>query len=418
MTNNGLGTARPEGEKLKGKLKVAVVHPGLGFGGSEAPALWTIEALKADYDLTLISMGDVDLRRLNAYYGTSLALGDFSLRRVPLPVGLRGTAKFAGLKGRFLQGYVRRVAPEFDVLISSYGPMDFGKLGLQMIADFSFVEEWRLELNPSFRTWKAWFYGNTLIRSVYLRLGDCIARSRPEAWKQNVTLANSAWSAGRLLDRYGIPSQVVYPPVAMDFPTIPYAERDKGFVCLGRVSPEKCVHSVIAILEKVRVRGHDVHLHILGGIDDSDYAIKVRRLAEQFREWVYLEGWTHGDRKRELLAGHRFGIHARPNEPFGIAVAEMVQAGCLVFVPKGGGQVEIVNHPALIYADEADAVEKIDAVLACEDEQQKLLDHLRQGSNSFSVKTFVDTMRRVVAEFAEQQVLTDTKRTLDGGSAP
>jgi glycosyltransferase involved in cell wall biosynthesis len=119
-----------------------------------------------------------------------------------------------------------------------------------------------------------------------------------------------------------------------------------------------------------------------------------------------------------LLAGHRFGIHARPNEPFGIAVAEMVQAGCLVFVPKGGGQVEIVNHPALIYADEADAVEKIDAVLACEDEQQKLLDHLRQGSNSFSLKTFVGTMRRVVAEFAEQQVLTDTKRTLDGGSAP
>ena len=379
------------------------MHPGLGLGGSEAPALWTIEALKKDYDVTLISMGGVDLERLNAYYGTSFAPGDFSLQRVPLPVGLRSTTKFAGLKGRFLNRYVRRVAPQFDVLISSYGPMDFGKPGLQMIADFSFVEDWRLELNPSFRTWKAWFYGDTLVRSVYLRLCDCIARVRPEAWKQNLTLANSAWSADRLFHKYGIPSQVVYPPVAMDFPSIPYAERDQGFICLGRVSPEKCVHSVIAILQKVRERGHDVHLHILGGIDDSDYAKKVRRLAEQFREWVFLEGWTLGERKRELLAGHRFGIHARPNEPFGIAVAEMVQAGCVVFVPNEGGQVEIVNHPALTYANEADAIEKIDAILTHEAQQEKLRNHLRQGSNSFSVQTFVESMRRVVAEFVQRQ---------------
>jgi len=385
-------------------VKVAVVHPGLGFGGSEAPALWTIEALKKDYAVTLISMGDVDLERLNAYYGTSLAPADFSIQRAPLPVGLRGTAKFAGLKGRFLLRYVRRVAPEFDVLISGYGPMDFGKPGLQMIADFSFVEEWRLELNPSFRTRKAWFYGDTLVRSVYLRLGDCVARLRPEGWKQNLTLANSAWSADRLLKKYGIPSRVVYPPVAIDFPPVPFADRDKGFVCLGRVSPEKCVESIIEILRKVRERGHDIHLHILGGIDESDYGRKVRGLAEQFREWVFLEGWTLGDRKRELLAGHRFGIHARPNEPFGIAVAEMVQAGCVVFVPSGGGQVEIVNHPALIYENVADAGEKINAILASESEQEKLRNHLRQGSNSYSVRTFVDTMRRVVSDFVERQV--------------
>jgi glycosyltransferase involved in cell wall biosynthesis len=389
---------------MKAKVKVAVIHPGLGFGGSEAPALWTMEALKQWHDLALISMGGVDLERLNAYYGTSLAPGDFSAQRVRLPVGLCNTDKFAGWKGRFLQRYVRRVAPEFDVLISSYGPMDFGKPGIQMIADFSFVDEWRLELNPSFRAWRGWFYGKTAVRSVYLRLGDCIARTRPEAWKQNLTLANSAWSAGRLLEKYGILSEVVYPPVATDFPRVPFADRDRGFVCLGRVSPEKCVHSIIAILQKVRQRGHHIHLHILGGIDNSEYAQKVRTLAEKFRDWVFLEGWALGDRKRELLAGHCFGIHARPNEPFGIAVAEMVQAGCLVFVPSGGGQMEIVNHPALIFANEAEAVEKIDAVLTNEAEQQKLRDHLRRTATSFSVKTFVETMRRVVAEFIKQHV--------------
>lgn len=377
--------------------KIAIVHPHLDAGGSEAVVLWTIEALKHEYDVTLISMGDVDLARLNAYYGTRLAPGDFSTRRAPLPWGLRDASQFAALKGRFLQRFVRRVAPEFDLLISGYGPMDFGKRGIQLIADFSFVEEWRLELNPSFRSWKAWFYDDTLVRRIYLGLCDRIAPLHPESWKQNITLANSAWTADRLLKKYGLASQVVYPPVAIDFPPAPYTDRDKGFICLGRVSPEKCVHSVIEILQKVRERGHDVHLHILGGIDDSDYAIKVRNLAEHFHDWVFLEGWTLGDRKRELLAGHRFGIHARPNEPFGIAVAELVLAGCVVFVPSGGGQMEIINHPALIYESDADAVEKIDAILTRDAEQEKLRNHLQGHSKSFSVETFVQAIRHTVA---------------------
>ncbi len=395
---------------MKARVKVAIVHPRLGFGGSESPALWTVEALKSDYDVTVISTGEADLDRLNSYYGTSLAPHDFVHRSVRLPAGLRSTEKFAGLKGRFLLRYVRRVAPEFDVLISSYGPMDFGKPGIQMIADFSFVEEWRLELNPFFRKWKGWFYGKTIVRDVYLGLCDGVARVHSDAWKHNLTLANSHWSAQRLLEKYGIPSQVVYPPVATDFSAVPFSARDCGFVCLGRVSPEKCMHSVIAILQEVRKRGHDVHLHILGGIDDSDYGRKVRSLAEQAREWVHLEGWVQGEHKMKLLTTHRFGIHARPHEPFGIAVAEMVQAGCLVFVPNDGGQVEIVNQPALTYGNEAEAVEKIHAVLSNPAGQARLLWGLRRNWDSFSVTTFVETMRNVVAEFAGRQSLAQAAR--------
>jgi glycosyltransferase involved in cell wall biosynthesis len=393
------------GRRTPARAKVALIHPELGFGGSEAAVLWTIEALKAECDVTLISMGDVDLERLNAYYGTPLAPGDFSARRAPLPWGLRNTSKFSAIKGRFLQRYVRRVAPEFDVLISGYGPMDFGKRGVQMIADFSFVEDWRLDLHPTFRTRQTWFYGDTLVRRAYMGICDRIAAVRPEAWKQNITLANSAWSADRLLKKYGIPSRVVYPPVAMDAPPAPSADRDMGFVCLGRVSPEKCVHSAIAILHKVRERGRDVHLHILGGLDNSDYAKKVQGLADQFRDWVFLEGLTLGDRKRELLAGHRFGINACPSEAFGIAVAEMVLAGCVVFVPNGGGQVEIINHPALIYESEADAVEKIETVLTHAPEEEALRTYLRAGSENYSVKTFVGAVRRTIAEMLEQQAL-------------
>jgi glycosyltransferase involved in cell wall biosynthesis len=386
------------------KRKVALVHPQLGFGGSEAAVLWSLQSLKGNYDLTLITEGPVDLLRLNQYYGTSLGAEDFSFRRIPMPSWLEGSGKFAALRGRFALRYVRRVAPEFDVLISFYGPMDCGRPCIQRVVDFSFVEEWRLDLHPIFRRWKAWFYGPTMVRRAYLRLCDRIAPLNPDAWKHNVTHANSYWTADRLLERYGIASQVIYSPVAIDVPHQAYWSREKGFIFLGRITPEKCAHSAIEILRRVRERGHDVHLHILGGMDNSDYAKKVRRLAEHFSEWVFLEGWAWGDRKRELLAGHRFGINACPNEAFGIAVAEMVLAGCIVFVPSGGGQVEIINHPALIYEHDADAVEKIDAILTREEEQEELCRHLRLAASSFSAKTFAEAMRHGVAEFMERHV--------------
>jgi glycosyltransferase involved in cell wall biosynthesis len=384
--------------------KVAIVHPHLGFGGSEAPTLWTIEALKRDYDVTLISMGAVDLERLNAYYGTPLAPGDFSVQRAPLPLGLRNTTKFASLRGRFLQRYVRRVAPEFDVLINSYGVIDFGRPGIVMIADFSFVEEWRFSLHPGVRSWKKWWYGHSLLRRLYLSLGDWISPVSPEVWKRSLVLANSNWTADHMRQKYGVESKTLYPPVESGFPQVPFLERENGFVCLGRISPEKRVDTIIEILSRVRQRGHNIHLHILGGLDNSPHGARVKALADQNKEWVFLEGWAIGQRKKDLLASHRYAIHGRENEPFGIAVGEMVNAGCIVFVPEGGGQVEIVNHPALVFHDEAEAVEKIEAVLKSNTEQEKLRDHLHLSSNSFSVKSFVETMRRVVAEFAEQHI--------------
>jgi glycosyltransferase involved in cell wall biosynthesis len=385
--------------------KIAVVHPRLGFGGSEAPVMWTLAALKGDYDLTLISAGEVDLPRLNAYYGTALAPEDFSHARAPLPPGLRKTAKFAGLTGSFFQRYVRRIAPEYDLLINSYGPMDCGQRGMQMIADFSFVEEWRLSLNPGLGSWNQWWYGRSPLRQAYLALCGMVYRVNPEGWKQNVTLANSAWSADLMRQKFGVESQVLYPPVEGDFPPVPFADRDNGFVALGRVVPEKKVDAIIEILARVRKRGYDVHLHILGGIDDSPYGKKVKSLAGQYRDWVFPEGWAIGERKKQLLANHRYGIHGRENEPFGIAVGEMVSAGCIVFVPKGGGQAEIVNHAALAFQDEADAVEKIEAVLTSSAQQEALRNHLRQNANKFSPDSFQAQIRQAVKDFLKEQTV-------------
>ncbi len=204
-------------------------------------------------------------------------------------------------------------------------------------------------------------------------------------------------------ERYGIEAPTLYPPVADDFPVISYEEREKGFVCIGRWVPEKRVHTVIEILAQVRQKGHDVHLHVVGGSDDSQYVRTLRALCRQHREWVFLEGAVFGEKKKALIARHRFGINACENEAFGIATAEMVKAGCLVWVPNGGGQVEIVNHPSLVYKDSEDAVRKIEKVLNSAETQHSLREHLARGAESFSVENFLKGMREIVRECLEEK---------------
>jgi hypothetical protein len=63
--------------------------------------------------------------------------------------------------------------------------------------------------------------------------------------------------------------------------------------------------------------------------------------------------------------------------------------------------VEIVNHPALIYEDDADAVRKIEAVLTNAALQGSLREHLSQGAQRFSVSNFQGAMRNLVREFLE-----------------
>jgi glycosyltransferase involved in cell wall biosynthesis len=106
----------------------------------------------------------------------------------------------------------------------------------------------------------------------------------------------------------------------------------------------------------------------------------------------------------ELVARHRYGIHAKPDEHFGIAVAEIVKAGCIVFVPNDGGQVEIVGgDDRLLYRSAEDAVAKILRVMKDPDEQAALRRHLDSRRHLFSTEEFVRHIQDVVRQFLAER---------------
>jgi glycosyltransferase involved in cell wall biosynthesis len=90
-------------------------------------------------------------------------------------------------------------------------------------------------------------------------------------------------------------------------------------------------------------------------------------------------------------------------EHFGIAVAEMTRAGCIVFVHDGGGQVEIVgDEPGLRYRSDFEAVDKICKLLDDDDEQQRLREVLGNRANRFNESSFMTGIQKIVSEFAAE----------------
>jgi glycosyltransferase involved in cell wall biosynthesis len=379
-----------------------VIHPQLRYGGSETGALWTIEALKRDHEVTLITGGRVDLPRLNEYYDTDLRPGEFTILEVRLPLGLHRTFKLPGLRGALFARECRRLAPRFDAITYHYNPGDLGVPLIQFVADFSFAPKLQKALHPSIMTGLPWWYGDTILRRAYRGLCQRLAPSRAENWKKNFTVANSQWTAGVLEREFGlVATRVQFPPVPGNFPVVPWNERENGFVCVGRVVSEKRMDAVIGILDQVRQHGFDIHLHILGALDDSPFARKVQALASRHGDWVFLEGRVVGKAKRELMARHKFGINGCEHEAFGIAVAELVKAGCLTFVPDSGGQTEIVDHPSLTFQNDDDAIQKIVSALGNPGLQAALVGHLRDRSRELSTERFQAGIRSLLAEFLE-----------------
>ena len=386
------------------RARIAVVHISFQWiGGAEAVAVWTLEALKEKYDITLIAANDLPIDKVNDFFGTQLAPGDFQIARIPFPVGLANTPKFWHLKRLLAMRYCRAVTTEYDLFISTYNEMDFGRTGIQYVVSPSFaagmINGLEKYLEPQHRS---------RYKKIYRKISAIVLGCSLQRIKQNVTLVDSDWTGKILREAYDIETRTVYPPVPADFRDVPWNEREEGFVCIGRLAPNKRIDMIIRILRKVRQLGWDVHLHIItGGGWNSDYYRLIKQLQEENSDWIFLEIGLTRKQLAELVSQHKYGIHGMRNEHFGIAVAEMAKAGNIVFVPNDGGQVEIINDERLIYRSEEEATEKIVRVLSNSQDQVDIRNHLKSRVQLFSVERFMEQIRDIVQACLEDQGCID-----------
>jgi glycosyltransferase involved in cell wall biosynthesis len=379
--------------------RVLLVQPSMQPpGGGNGVAAWVLQALVPAHRVTVLSWRPVEIEPINRFFGTHLHRSDFDTIAVPahyralidhLPVPA------ALLKLSLLMRYTRRVSAGFDVVFGVYNETDYGRRGVQYV-------HYPTYLRPRPVVDVRWYHPPQAGLNLYYSLADRIAGFSLERMKANVTLVNSDWTGEHMTRFLGIPTRTLYPPVADPAPGVPWSERRNAFIAVGRISPEKEYERVMRILARVRERVPDLTLTIVGTWDrhSQRYFRSLTALASSFGSWISFRDNVSRDEIRGLMASYRYGIHGMLEEHFGMAPAELARAGTIVWVPRGGGQVEIVGRePALMYGTEEEAVEKIATTMANPAEQQRLLRHLASVSDQFSTTRFMRQVCEIVDTF-------------------
>ena len=378
--------------------RVLLVQPSMQPpGGGNGVAAWVLQALVPQHQVTVLSWYPVEIDPINRFFGTSLRPGDFDTIVVPpswraVPDRLPMPARL--IKLSVLMRYTRKVSGAYDVLFGVYNETDHGRRGIQYV-------HYPTYLRPRPEVDLRWYHRPRSGLHLYYRLADWIADFSVVRMKQNVTLVNSDWTGEHVGRSLGVATRTLYPPVADPAPPAPWADRRSGFLTIGRISPEKEYERVMTILARVRERVPGITLTVVGTWDRHvrRYRDRLFDLARSLGPWIEFKQDLTRDEIRSLMATHRYGIHGMREEHFGMAPAELARAGCIVWVPRGGGQMEIVDRePALMYDTEDDAVEKIVRTLGDPAEQARLRGVLR-SSERFSTAHFVEQVRAIVNDF-------------------
>lgn len=381
--------------------RVLLVQPSMQPpGGSNGVAAWVLQALVPEHRVTILSWQPVDINPINRFFGTHLQQGDFDTitvprswraiaDRLPVPAHL--------IKQSLLMRYTRQVSDGFDVLFGLHNETDYGRRGIQYV-------HYPTYLRPRPDVDLRWYHPPKAGLDLYYAFADRIAGFSLDRLKANLTLVNSNWTGEHVSRFLGIATQTLYPPVIDPAPGLPWEERRNRFLAVGRMSPEKDYARVMRILSRVREFIPDITLTIVGTWDrhTKSYYDSLVALATSLGPWIELRENLSRDEVRGLMASSRYGIHGMREEHFGMAPAELARAGTIVFVPRGGGQVEIVaNEPALMYDNDDDAVGKIVSTMGNPIEQRRLLGTLSATSERFSTEHFMQQVRAIVRDFKE-----------------
>jgi glycosyltransferase involved in cell wall biosynthesis len=387
--------------------QILVAHPWMGRGGSEATAMWSLHALQEVAKITFTTASPVDWDKLNSVYGTQVSPERVDLLPAPRIPGVATGTTLAYWQRAWFERFCCSVGNRFDACISAYNPIRFSRPAIQLIGDFSFNEEARLDLYPNAS--EQAHHRPSFLRKLYVSVGEQLAGRSDSgiAGAGDWVVANSRWTADVLENRFHLRHPpILYPPSSLHGGNREAAREPLSFVCMGRITPEKEIETIIAILDRVRGAGYPVTLDLAGQFGEDEYSVRIRGMAEERGEWIRLVGFLDPRKKSELFASRSFGIHACRVEAFGIAVAEMAAAGLIPFVPAEGGTGEIVERDELIFRDVDDAAEKICSLIEAPAEFEGLRSSLRSGVARFRPERFAENLVGIVQEFMGQPLAT------------
>ncbi|RLM54108.1 glycosyltransferase [Halobellus sp. Atlit-31R] len=367
--------------------RIAVLHNTLDFqGGADVVCLSVCAALQREHDVALFTLSETRPGALAERFGIDLDAAALDVRMPPgavlvariLSAAAPAIGPQLALRSVPVRYAFERAAAEFDLAVSTANELSLSVPSVQYVH------------YPQ-------FHGDRLPDStagISDRLWSRLAAPERDALDSDAVtlLANSAWTAGVVDDVYGVEPSVLHPPVDPIEGGRDWDDREDGLVVVGRLAPDKRPLEAVRIVDGVRERGHDLHLHIVGAAPRAyrAYARRVEAAAAE-RSYVTVERDASRGRLESLLGSHKYGLNLKPEEHFGMSVAEYVAAGMVAFAPDSGGQREILDErDDRLFASPTEAVDHLVAAIDADTPPELPADR-------FTAARFRDEIRRVVS---------------------
>ncbi|AEA13687.1 glycosyl transferase, family 1 [Thermoproteus uzoniensis 768-20] len=221
--------------------------------------------------------------------------------------------------------------------------------------------------------------------------------------------ANSLFTAMLSKNALGYKPDILYPPVDIGR-VVKYRDYKEPIVSmLARFGASKGWDlTLIAFSEAVNKCGvHNTKLYLMGSVNSNVQATYVnyilglsRKLGIDDKVKILINP-SIDDIYRMLNKSMVF-IHVRPNEPFGIVVAEAMAAGAVPIVHKSGGPwFDIVEMGKYGYGfiNAEEAADALCRVLTSDREFEKMSNLAKEKADEFSYEKFKDRIDNIISKF-------------------
>lgn len=259
-----------------------------------------------------------------------------------------------------------------------------------------------------------WQSRNRLDRCIRGAAYELIWRLRMREYRR--VLANSRFTAQWVKKLWGIPAEVLYPPVAL---SVPETVKEDLVISVGRFDPsfrrnKQQAAQVEAFREFAARTGGDWKM-CMAGASNTPRAHSYLAVVKRAAEGAPIEFLVNSNRESlgRVLASAKIFWHTQglssddskypwEAEHFGIATVEAMRAGCVPVVIASGGQREIVEDgvSGFLCKNIDELVEKSITVASDDTLRSRISGQAKQRSMAFTREAFEHRIGQIVSEYA------------------
>jgi glycosyltransferase involved in cell wall biosynthesis len=364
-------------------MKALIVHYSFeSIGGAERVSLKIIKHLANTPGITIdvLSFNSPSASQISSLFGESLP-ENINFKSISKP------RKFSRLLFELsvLQKTAKKIAPNYNLCISTYNEFDFGKKAIQYVHHPVFAQR---DILQKYQIVDSAHFLNKypLLEKMYQFALRRYSGAKPSNWYNNITLTNSHFMSGVLKECGYSNSHVLYPGFIELRKSASKTLKKKQIIALGRIEPDKHTLSVVEYYAEIQKSFPDLECIIAGTTPSPDYLNAVRSAISLRGANIRLELNRTREDVLTLLEESLYYINPKPFEHFGIAATEAIQAGCLPILHNSGGSKEIVEDAPLLYDSISDVVRIIKSFEQDASLRNQTLVKLNKGLTRFTTE--------------------------------